>query len=205
VQFLIATTNPGKMREFRQMLGGGNLDFVDLNHFPKVPPIPETGRTFRDNACLKASGYAQTHKVWTLADDSGLAVDALDGKPGIHSARWAQMNDAGQGDAANNTLLLAQLADVPDPQRNARFVCALALANPDGKVILTAMDSVEGRILRAPRGQNGFGYDPLFLIESLDKTTAELPPDQKHRISHRGKALARMRDLIHRSGVWNLV
>jgi XTP/dITP diphosphohydrolase len=201
VQLLIATTNPGKIREFRQMLDGGSIEFTDLTQFPNLPAVPETGQTFRQNACLKASAYAMATKHWALADDSGLAVDALGGKPGIHSARWAQLNQAGEGDAANNALLLKQLAEIPDSRRTARFVCALALANPDGKVILTAMDSVEGRILHEGRGQNGFGYDPLFLVEALGKTTAELPPDEKHRISHRGKALARMRGLLSRARI----
>jgi non-canonical purine NTP pyrophosphatase (RdgB/HAM1 family) len=198
VQLLIATTNPGKIREFRQMLGDGTIQFTDLTQFPAIPSVPETGHTFRDNACLKASAYAAATKQWALADDSGLSVDALGGKPGIHSARWAQINEAGEGDTANNALLLKQLEEVPDSKRTARFICVLALSNPEGKILLTAMDSVEGRILREPRGENGFGYDPLFFIESLGKTTAELPSGEKHRISHRGKALVRMRELIRR-------
>ena len=133
---------------------------------------------------------------WTLADDSGLAVDALAGKPGVHSARWAEMNHAGKGDADNNSLLLRQLQDIPDKDRTARFVCALALSDPQGRIILTATDAVEGRIISTARGENGFGYDPLFWIDALAKTTAELAPAEKHKISHRGKALARMRELM---------
>jgi non-canonical purine NTP pyrophosphatase (RdgB/HAM1 family) len=201
VRFLIASTNPGKIREFRQMLADADAEFADLTQFPQIPPVAETGRTFRENACLKASAYARTLNVWALADDSGLVVDALGGKPGVHSARWAEMNQAGGGDADNNQLLLRQLADVPDAHRTARFVCVLALAQPGGKVVLTTMDGVEGRILRQPRGENGFGYDPLFMIEALGKTTAELPPDQKHRISHRGQALGRLRGLIQRANL----
>jgi len=128
-------------------------------------------------------------------------VDALGGSPGVHSARWAQLHRAGGGDADNNALLLRQLDSVPDERRTARFVCALALADSGGRIILTARDTVEGRILRAPRGHNGFGYDPLFLIDSLGKTTAELSPDRKHAVSHRGKALPRMRELMGRTGV----
>ena len=183
------------------MLGGGDIEFSDLTQFPGLAEVRETGLSFRDNACLKASAYAKATKLWALADDSGLSVDALDGKPGIHSARWAQLNDAGKGDAANNELLVRQMAGVAESERTGRFVCALALADPDGKILLTALDLVEGRILRYPRGQNGFGYDPLFFVESLGKTTAELPSDEKHRISHRGKALARMRELIVRARV----
>jgi non-canonical purine NTP pyrophosphatase (RdgB/HAM1 family) len=195
---LIASTNPGKIREFRQMLGGGEIQFTDLTAHPGLPEVEETGQTFLANACLKASEYARRLKLWSLADDSGLVVDALGGGPGVFSARWAARHKAGKGDADNNTLLLRQVADVPPEKRTARFVCSLALADPSGKIILTASEAVEGRILAAPHGQNGFGYDPLFFIDSLGMTTAELPPDQKHRISHRGKALRRLAGLIHR-------
>ena len=136
-----------------------------------------------------------------MADDSGLAVDALEGKPGVYTARWAQMHDAGKGDADNNALLIRQLAQAPAERRTARFICALALADPQGRVILTASGSVEGRILTRPRGGGGFGYDPLFLVDGLGKTTGELPADEKHRISHRGQALRRLRLLMERVGV----
>jgi XTP/dITP diphosphohydrolase len=201
VRLLIASTNRGKIAEFRQMLGATSIDFTDLTEQPPQPPVEETGRTFRDNAVLKASAYARNLNLWALADDSGLAVDALGGSPGVHSARWAEMNNQGHGDADNNALLLRQLADVPDADRTARFICVLALAEPGGKILLTASDSVEGRILHEPRGDNGFGYDPLFLIDALGKTTAELPSDQKHQISHRGKALRRMHGLMRRAGL----
>ncbi len=201
VKLLVATGNAGKAREFRQMLGADRFAWSDLSKFPSVPEVEETGRTFRANACLKAAAYARHAGMWTLADDSGLEVDALGGSPGVLSARWAQVNDAGTGDADNNALLLRQIRDVPDDRRTARFVCVLALARPDGRVILTVRDAVEGRIIHESRGTNGFGYDPLFLIESLDKTTAELPPDEKHRISHRGKALRRLREAMTRLGV----
>jgi XTP/dITP diphosphohydrolase len=197
---LIATTNPGKVREFRQLLAAivPADQFTDLSQFPKAESVPETGSTFLANACLKASGYARQVNLWSLADDSGLAVDALDGKPGVFSARWAAQHKQGTGDQANNTLLLDQIKNIPDEKRTARFICSLALANPAGKIILTATDTVEGRLLRAPRGTGGFGYDPLFLIPSLNKTTAELPAEQKHQISHRGKALRRLAALIAR-------
>jgi XTP/dITP diphosphohydrolase len=201
VRLLIASTNRGKIAEFRQMLGATSIDFTDLTEQPPQPPVEETGRTFRANAVLKASAYARGLNLWALADDSGLAVDVLEGAPGVHSARWAEMNSAGRGDADNNSLLLRQLASVPDLRRTARFVCVLTLANPEGKILLTASDFVEGRILHEPRGGNGFGYDPLFLIDALGKTTAELPSDQKHQISHRGKALRRMQGLMHRAGL----
>src|SRR5687768_11421784 len=177
------------------------MEFTDLSQHPRHELVEETGRTFRANACLKASGYARQFKAWTLADDSGLEVDVLAGAPGVLSARWAEVNAAGRGDADNNALLLRQLDHVGDDRRAARFVCVLALADPDGRVILTARDAVEGQILREPRGANGFGYDPLFLVPELGRTTAELPPDEKHKISHRGKALRRMRALMSRAAL----
>jgi XTP/dITP diphosphohydrolase len=198
---LIATGNPGKAREFREMLGSDRFVWHDLSEFAGEHAIPETGQTFLENACLKASGYAKRHRLWTLADDSGLEVDALGGKPGVHSARWAEINHTGQGDADNNRTLLRQLDHVPDDQRSARFVCVLALSDPEGRIILTARDTVEGVILRFPRGQNGFGYDPLFFIPELIKTTAELHSEEKHRISHRGKALRHLGELMQQNGL----
>jgi XTP/dITP diphosphohydrolase len=198
---LIATSNAGKVREFREMLGAERFTWDDLSRHPGFASVEETGSTFLANACLKAEGYARQFDAWALADDSGLEVDALDGKPGVHSARWAEMNHTGKGDADNNRTLLAQLENVPDERRTGRFVCVLALADPAGRIILTARDSVEGRILRSPRGSNGFGYDPLFYIESLGRTTAELSPPEKHEVSHRGKALRRLRAMIERAGL----
>jgi XTP/dITP diphosphohydrolase len=198
MKLLIATSNPAKVREFRQMLGAGRFAWSDLSCHKGAAPVEETGATFRANACLKAAGYAAQFDTWALADDSGLVVDALNGQPGVYSARYAELNHAGHGDLDNNALLLDQLVDIPDEQRTARFVCVLALSNPKGRVILTARDTVEGRITHEPRGSNGFGYDPLFLIDALGKTTAELPPDHKHSISHRGKALRQMNDLMKR-------
>jgi XTP/dITP diphosphohydrolase len=201
---LIATSNAGKAREFREMLGSGAgsaFEWSDLSRHPGAQPVEETGRTFLANACLKAAGYARQFSTWVLADDSGLEVDALGGSPGVHSARWAKRHDAGEGDAANHALLLGQIEAVPDDRRTGRFVCVLALADPGGRIILTARDAAEGRILRSPRGSNGFGYDPLFYVESLGKTTAELSPGEKHAISHRGKALRRMRELMGRAGL----
>jgi XTP/dITP diphosphohydrolase len=200
---VISTANAGKAREFREMLGDSRCAWSDLASHRDVPGVEETGATFRANACLKASHYAKALNSWALADDSGLAVDALDGKPGVHSARWAQLHNAGKGDAYNNALLLKQVENVPDDRRTARFVCVLALADPDGRIVLTVQDSVEGMLLLSPRGSNGFGYDPLFFFPQLNKTTAELDPDQKHAISHRGKALSRLRELMDRSpGPW---
>jgi XTP/dITP diphosphohydrolase len=196
VHLLIATTNPGKIREFRQMLGAERFEWTDLSEHPGVEAPEETGRTFRANACLKAIHYARLFNTAAIADDSGLEVDALAGSPGVHSARWAELNAAGKGDADNNALLLKQLANVPDEKRTARFVCVLALADTKGRVLLTVRDTVEGRIIHQARGANGFGYDPLFYVDSHACTTAELSADAKHQISHRGKALRRLRKLI---------
>jgi len=196
MEILIASANVGKVREFRQMLGAERFTWRDLAECNDTHPVEETGRTFRANACLKASQYALRHRTWALADDSGLEVDALGGKPGVTSARWAVIHGTGSGDADNNKTLLQQLQNVPDDARSARFVCVLALSDPAGRVILTVRDTIEGMILRAPRGSNGFGYDPLFYVAELGKTTAELSAEQKHAISHRGKALRRLRELM---------
>jgi XTP/dITP diphosphohydrolase len=197
LELLVATTNPGKAREFRQMLGEDRFAWIDPTSAGALE-VEETGRTFRDNACLKAAAYAIHFGKWTIADESGLEVDELGNQPGVFSARWAAMNNAGEGDAANNALVLQRLESVPEARRTARFVCALALADPTGRIAMTAYGEVAGRILREPRGTNGFGYDPLFFIDSLGKTTAELAPEEKHRISHRGTALRRLRQSIDR-------
>lgn len=202
MDLLIATGNAGKAREFRDMLGDAGIVWRSLNDFSGDAAVPETGQTFAENAQLKAAGYAQRYHLWTLADDSGLEVDPLNKKPGVFSARWAEQHNAGSGDAANNRLLLQQLANVSDDQRTGRFVCALALCDPSGKLVLSCQDSVEGRILRSPRGSNGFGYDPLFVPNGFDRTTAELDAAEKHRISHRGKALRQMKRLMSDAGLF---
>ncbi|MDQ3439031.1 MAG: RdgB/HAM1 family non-canonical purine NTP pyrophosphatase [Planctomycetota bacterium] len=204
LRLLIATGNRGKVREFQELLETHDVACTDLSAHASVPAPEETGHTFRANAMLKAVYYATALNTWALADDSGLSVDALDGSPGVHSARWAELNGAGKGlrraqssrDADNNALLLRQLQSVLGERRSARFVCVLALSDPKGRVVLTARDEVEGSLLRAPRGTGGFGYDPLFLVPSLGRTTAELPAREKHAISHRGKALRRLAALL---------
>jgi XTP/dITP diphosphohydrolase len=178
-----------------------SFEVIDLSAYPAIPPVEETGTTFLANACLKAAYYALACNSWTLADDSGLAVDALGGKPGVHSARWSEMHGRPKGDIHNNQLLLEQLKDVPDENRGACFVCALALSDPQGRIILTASDCVEGRILRRPAGSGGFGYDPLFFLESHGRTTAELPPAEKDALSHRGKAARRMMALLQHNPI----
>jgi XTP/dITP diphosphohydrolase len=202
IDLLIATANKSKVREFREMLGDSGIRWSEVAD--DAFDVEETGKTFRANACLKASAYAKHYHRWALADDSGLEVDALDNSPGVYSARWATMHNAGAGDADNNRLLLQQLSRAPDELRTARFVCVLALSDPSGIIALTARDFVAGRIIHEPRGTNGFGYDPLFLIDAKGKTTAELPPDEKHAISHRGKALVAMKQLMRDSGLITL-
>jgi XTP/dITP diphosphohydrolase len=199
VKLLIATSNPGKVSEFRGMLGDLSFKWRDLSAYPKVESVEETGQTFRANACLKAGYYARHTRCWALADDSGLEVDALHRKPGIFSARWARMHDRGSGDAANNELLLSQLAAVPEPERGARFVCVLALSDSAGRIVLTAHGSVPGQIARQSRGANGFGYDPLFFVNQLQRTMAELNSSEKQQVSHRGVALGRMKSLMIRA------
>jgi XTP/dITP diphosphohydrolase len=196
---LIATTNPGKVREFREMLGAERFEWSDLSQHRGVAAPDETGQTFEENARLKAAYYAKLFGMAAIADDSGLEVDALGSKPGVHSARWAEMNGAGKGDGDNNVLLLRQLQGVADERRTARFVCVLALADREGRVVLTARGVMEGRIIHEPRGANGFGYDPLFLVEGMGgRTTAELPPREKHTISHRGQALRILNERLDR-------
>jgi XTP/dITP diphosphohydrolase len=201
VDLLIATANAGKVREFREMLGNERFVWHDLSEFKDNQPVEETGKTFLENAQLKASQYATRYGMWALADDSGLEVDALNGAPGVTSARWAELNGTGKGDVDNNKTLLRQLEHIPDEARTARFVCVLALADPAGSIILTARDTIEGRILREGRGDNGFGYDPLFYVPQYERTTAELLPHEKHQISHRGKALAKLRQMMQQAGL----
>lgn len=192
---VVATRNPGKLREIRDVLGGLSISVVDLAAWKGLAEPVEDGETFAANARLKALYYARATGQWCLADDSGLAVDALGGSPGVRSARYAADACApgaaqGQIDHANNARLLEQLRGVPDEKRTARFICHLALADPDG-LLIEASGTVEGRIGHQMRGCNGFGYDPLFFLPELGCTTAELPPQEKNRISHRGAAVRR--------------
>ena len=199
---VLATRNPGKLREIREVLADLPVETTGLPACGEIPEPAETGRTFAQNARQKALYYARATARWCLADDSGLQVDALDGAPGVRSARYAADTAApGAGrptlDAANNAKLLAALADVPDADRTARFVCHLALADPEG-ILLETRGTVEGRIARAPRGANGFGYDPLFFLPPLDRTAAELTPQHKNAISHRGQAVREFAAMLKR-------
>jgi XTP/dITP diphosphohydrolase len=190
----LATANPHKVIELSRILEAGHVDvrLASLTEFPGAPDVPETGATFAENALLKAHAIAQFTGLPAVADDSGLCADALNGMPGVLSARWSGRHG---DDAANLQLVLAQLADVPDERRGAQFVCVAALALPDGREHVSE-GVVAGRLIREPRGQNGFGYDPIFVPASSDITTAEMDPVGKDRISHRGKALRGLAPVI---------
>ncbi|MER7541629.1 RdgB/HAM1 family non-canonical purine NTP pyrophosphatase [Actinomadura sp.] len=186
-RIVLATHNQGKVAELRRILG--DLDVVGLDEFPGAPDVAETEPTFAGNALLKARAIAAFTGLPAVADDSGLCVDALNGMPGVLSARWSGRFGAAAGDrdAANLQLLLDQLADVPDERRGAHFLCAAVLVTPDG-----AERTVEGRmrgtVIREPRGTGGFGYDPIFVPDGETRTTAEMSAAEKDAISHRGKA-----------------
>jgi len=183
-RLVIATHNQGKLLEYRQLLADLPLEVVSLDDLGITEDAPETGRTFAENAKMKAQAYAKMTGLATWADDSGLEVDALGGQPGVYSARYG---GPGLSDSDRVRLLLQALDGLPSPQRTARFRCAVAIALPDGS-LHTVEDVVEGLIAGAPRGDNGFGYDPVFLLPDRSLTMAELPSSVKNRISHRGKA-----------------
>lgn len=195
---VVATRNKKKLRELAALLADLPVQVVDLGAFPGAPEVEETGATFAENARLKAVAAARYTGHWAVADDSGLEVDALDGRPGVWSARFA---GPGATDDDNNKLLLKLLEGVPPRRRRARFRCAIAIASPEGE---TWVDEgvCEGVITDGPRGEGGFGYDPLFLVPELDRTFAELPPEEKNRISHRARALALARKRLVR--LWRL-
>lgn len=192
-RLLLATGNAGKLAEMRRIARGSGQVWVGLDEFAGLVEAPEEGQTFSENARGKALYYAAATGLPALADDSGLEVDALGGAPGVHSAYYAGHP---RDDARNNHKLVTALRGVPDERRTAQFVCVMALAI-GGKIALETRGTVAGRIIDAPRGAHGFGYDPHFLIPDLGKTTAELSPDEKSAISHRGQAL---RALLARLG-----
>jgi XTP/dITP diphosphohydrolase len=175
---VVATGNPGKLRELQGLLTGSGWQ---LCLKPDALEVEETGTTFAENACLKASQVAQATQQWALADDSGLEVAALEGAPGVFSARY------GQTDADRITRLLHELGETAN--RAARFVCVVAVARPDGAIVLQAEGVCAGSILTSPRGAGGFGYDPVFYVPEQGLTFAEMPPELKRRVSHRGRAL----------------
>ncbi|MFC2972128.1 RdgB/HAM1 family non-canonical purine NTP pyrophosphatase [Azotobacter bryophylli] len=190
-QLVLASHNPGKLKELQAMLGN-SVQVRSVGEFSDVEP-EETGLSFVENAILKARHAARVSGLPALADDSGLAVDALGGAPGIYSARYAD----GQGDAANNAKLLEALRDVPDVERGARFVCVLALLrHADDPLPILCEGLWYGRILHAPSGSNGFGYDPLFWVPERVCSSAELPPAEKNRLSHRARAMALLKQRL---------
>lgn len=205
---VFATQNPGKVRELQALARGASFSFIGLADLQGPFPEPEeTGDTFRENATIKAIAYAKATGLHCLADDSGLIVDALDGKPGVISSHYAFDGDT-EGEVAslsrqerddrNNQRLMKDLGGVPDEQRTARFTCTMVLASPEGEPLATTVGDFEGRIGQedqVPRGENGFGYDPLFLVApGFERTSAQLSPDEKNAISHRAKAVGAMMD-----------
>ncbi|MFZ9916082.1 MAG: RdgB/HAM1 family non-canonical purine NTP pyrophosphatase [Phycisphaerales bacterium] len=198
-RLVIATSNPHKVEEIAAVLGRLGIECVPLGR-TDIPEPDEDGETFEANARIKAVEYAKALGATVLADDSGLEVDALGGAPGVHSARYAGVGATrAERDEANNAKLLAALAGVPDEQRAARFVCVLCVAAPDGAIEAEARGTFEGRIGQAPRGANGFGYDPLLVLDD-GRTSAELSPEEKNARSHRGNALRRLVKLIEAAG-----
>lgn len=192
-RLVVASNNQGKLREFRRLLEPLGLEVASIGEVVGRFHVDETGTTFADNAALKARAASELAGCPALADDSGLEVDALDGRPGVRSARFA---GEGATDAQNNDLLLKQMEGVDDHLRTARFRCAIAFFEPAGSLSIVE-GTCEGTIQRAPKGNNGFGYDPLFLVaEFAGRSFAELTPAEKDRVSHRGQALRKIQDLL---------
>ena len=198
MQLVFASTNPHKVREVVEIMRGLGFDVIGLDAIGHTGPEPvEDAETFAANARIKAVHYARVTGRWCLADDSGLAVDALGGKPGVRSARYAGIGETRpEQDKANNALLLRELEGVAPPDRTARFVCAMCLADPSGTVAAETTGTFEGVITTTPRGDNGFGYDPLFELPDLGCTSAELPPEKKNALSHRGDAARQMAERL---------
>ncbi|MFD6952049.1 non-canonical purine NTP pyrophosphatase [Nocardiopsis sp. TSRI0078] len=193
MKVVLATRNKKKVPEMRAILADAGMDaeVLSLDAFPDAPEVPETEPSFLGNALLKARAIAEHTGLPSIADDSGLSVDELRGMPGVLSARWAGRFGAGDQDRANLDLVLDQLADTPAERRGAEFVCAAVLVMPDGTEAV-AEGVLRGRLLRERRGENGFGYDPVFVPEGESRTTAELSPEEKNAISHRGIAFRKL-------------
>ena len=189
---LLASQNPGKLREMRHLVAGLPFRVLGPRDVGLTEAPEETGSTFLENARLKALHYARRSGLLTVADDSGISVDALGGEPGLYSSRFG---GEGASDLDRNLLLLARLSGVPEADRGARFTCAVAVAL-DGDVLFETEQTVEGRIAPEMRGSRGFGYDPLFFYPPFGQTLGEVPPEQKDRVSHRGKAFARLREFL---------
>ena len=196
-QILMATKNSGKIKELKELLADLPIKLLSLKDFPDVIEVEETGATFAENAALKAQSYALQTKIYALADDSGLEVAALDGAPGIFSARYAGENVS---DETRIEKLLEEMSRTQNENRAARFVCAMSIADRTGEIIFTAEEFCEGTIAFKQRGQNGFGYDPVFIPSGFDKTFGELSASIKRKISHRARASVKiiryLRDFI---------
>ncbi|MFW5769855.1 MAG: XTP/dITP diphosphatase [Spirochaetota bacterium] len=193
MKLVIATKNQHKVREILPVLQPSGIQKVStLNDYPDIQTIEETGTTFDENASIKARAVCNHTGLPSLADDSGLEIDALNREPGVYSARYG---GPGLDDGMRNQLVLNKMSHVPDSERTGRFVCVMALAFPDGR-IYTRTGTCEGLITREPRGTHGFGYDPIFYLEEKGKTMAELPLAEKNRISHRAQALHKIADLL---------
>ena len=192
MKLLIATHNRGKLIEYQEILKDLNVELLTLDDVGIEHDVEETGKTFEENARLKARAYARLSGILTLADDSGLEVDALNGEPGVYSKRYA---GEGIGDAARNEYLLEKLRAVPQPERAARFRCVVAIEDAGGNS-WTTEGTCEGEIAFEPRGTNGFGYDPIFIVSGRGKHLAELASDEKNRISHRGRAAEHAREIL---------
>jgi XTP/dITP diphosphohydrolase len=193
---LIATSNPHKLQEFREIFVGLPYELVMPADVGVKLDVEETGQTFAENAALKARAYAEAANLLALADDSGLEIDALNGEPGIYSARWA---GAHVTYPERFRLLFARLADVPEERRTARYRCAVAIAASPPRGLLAEVEgTLDGRIAMEPRGTGGFGYDPIFYVPALGRTVGELSAQEKHRISHRARAAAKARDVLLR-------
>jgi len=190
---LLATRNPGKVREIESIFAGSGWSFSSLQSFPSVDTPEESGATYADNAILKARFYALATGLCALADDSGLEVEALAGAPGVFSARYAGENAS---DADRRALLLSELGRTSNVNRRARFVSAVAISDAQGSVLNVSEGVCEGTIIFSPRGDGGFGYDPLFVPDGFNETFAELSADIKNRISHRARALMKTRDFL---------
>ena len=192
---VVGTRNQKKLGEIVDILGDVGIEFSDLSHWPDAPEVIEDGKSFEANARKKATELAQALCQWVLAEDSGLVVPALNGRPGVFSARYAGK----QGDdSANNARLLAELGPLPDDRRNAYYVCTAALADPQGVVQGVVEAQCHGVIVKEYRGTGGFGYDPLFLIPEYHRTFGELSPRVKHALSHRARALEQLRPILRR-------
>ena len=190
---VIATGNPGKAKEFQEFFAPYKIKVETLLDHPEVGDIPEIGTTFVENATIKATEAAKILHLPVITDDSGLEVDALNGAPGIYSARYAGLE---KDDAANRRKLLSDLAAVPEEKRQGRFICVLAVANGQGEKVAEFQGTLEGMILTNEQGNNGFGYDSLFYVPKFNQTTAEMTTEEKGKISHRGRAMQKLQKAL---------